>query len=150
RQLPITHSVVSSLRLATGRQRRRVEEQRVSATPSTFRAETPLSEGIEVTFGIERCHAAEPGGCDCLTVYVVRNVARREYTRHTGHRRVAVESGSDTNVTTGHVELALEDAGIRRVTNRDEDAGQWNLTHSPVVVGREPHGGNATGRAEYF
>ena len=50
-------------------------------------------------------------------------VACREYAGHARRRRITFDPGLDDDVVVLHVELAVEEPGIRAVANRDENAG---------------------------
>src|ERR1700741_4438529 len=77
-------------------------------------------ERFEITVGIERSHAAGASGSHRLAVYVIGYVAGGEYPRHAGRRRIPIESALHRDVAATHDELPLEQRGVRRVADGDE------------------------------
>jgi hypothetical protein len=62
-----------------------------------------------------------------LSIHVICDVARGENTRNAGRRRIARDAGLHDDVTVLHVELALEELGVRRVSNCNEEPGDLEI-----------------------
>ena len=75
-------------------------------------------QALEIPFGVEGGHAAGPCRRDRLTVDVVLHVACGEHARDVG---AAALAGDEIAVLV-HVQLALEEVGVRRVADRHEHA----------------------------
>src|SRR5262245_60080743 len=84
-------------------------------------------ELLEVLVRVERCHAARAGRRDRLAVDVVGDVARCEYAWHAGRRRHTAAAAADDDVALFHLELTVEDRGVRGMSDRDEDTGDRDL-----------------------
>ena len=69
-----------------------------------------------------------------MAIDLIGDVAGGEYARHAGRGRTAIETGADRDVAVLHLELTLEDRRVRRMTDRDEGAGDRDLARR--VVGR--------------
>src|SRR5262245_53270988 len=91
---------------------------------------------VEILVRIERSHA--PGTCrgDGLTIHMIRDIASGKYPRNAGRRRRAIRAALDDDVAFAHVELPGEDAGIRRMPDGDEGAGDVQGFDGSAVVGR--------------
>ena len=99
---------------------------------------------------IERRHAAGAGTRDCLAVDVVLHVAGGEHAGHTGHCRHAGEAALGDEVAVFHLQLALEDVGVRLVADRDEAPGQLQLDLLAAGGALQAHAGHAGVVAEHF
>ena len=77
---------------------------------------------IEMLVGVERGHATRTGGGDCLSVDVIGDVARGKYAGDACLGGVAAEAGLDDEVAAFHLQLALEELRVGRVTDGDEHA----------------------------
>ena len=78
---------------------------------------------VEILVRIERSHASGSGGSDGLTIHVIGDVTGGEHAGHAGGGGRALTAALDGDVAVAHVELAGEDAGVRRVADGDERAG---------------------------
>ena len=58
----------------------------------TLRKRSGQAQLIQILLGIQRRHATEPGRSYRLTIHLIGDVARSEYTRHAGHRCPAVQT----------------------------------------------------------
>src|SRR5262245_40596585 len=81
-----------------------------------------LVQPVQEFLGVERRNAAASGAGDGLAIDVVLHVPRRKYARDAGRARVALAAAAGDDVATLHVELPLEDPGVRRVAHRDEQS----------------------------
>src|SRR5207247_2164046 len=93
--------------------------------------------GFQMPLGLERRHAAGPGGRHGLAIDVVLDVARREDARHARlgrpgfHLDVAVRQERD---------LAPENLRVRLVTDRDEEAAHLTVRERPGLEVPQTHG----------
>jgi hypothetical protein len=95
---------------------------------------------VEIFVRIERSHASGSGGGDGLTIHVIGDVASGEDPGHAGGRCRAVAAALDDDVAVAHLELAREDAGVRRMTDGDERArGLDVLDRAAVLRGLDAH-----------
>ena len=85
-----------------------------------------------------------------MAVHVVRHVAGGEHARHAGGGGIAVGAAGDLDVAVVHGQLALEQAGVRRVADGDEDAGNIQLPRLPVRRAGQTRAGDARGVAKHF
>ncbi len=85
--------------------------------------ENGSGDPIEILFCIESGHAAEPGGCDCLAINVICNVARSKNSRDAGGRGVALQAADGGDIAAAHIELAFKNIRVRRVPDRNKNAG---------------------------
>src|SRR4051812_41338616 len=77
---------------------------------------------VEVFVRIECSHASGSGRGDGLTIHVIGDIASGEHPCHARGRGRALAATLDGDVAIAHVELAREDAGVRRVPDGDERA----------------------------
>src|SRR5688500_17342107 len=113
-------------------------------------APAPASALVEELLGVERSHAAEAGRGHRLPVDLVGDVSRGVHAGHAGRGGAAFEPGADRDVAVLHLELALEDRGVRRVADRDEGAGDRDLARAAVAGAAQPHAGDAGVVAEHL
>src|SRR6185369_14029749 len=73
----------------------------------------------EEPLGLQRCHAAQPGGGHRLAIDVVGHVTGGEQARHRGRGRIG--RGPDVTVRL-HLDLAGDEFGRRRMADGDEHA----------------------------
>src|ERR687891_1250103 len=71
---------------------------------------------------IQGRHRARSGRGDRLAVDGIGDIAGSEHARDARRRGIAVETALGHEIAALHVELALEKAGVRRVSDRDENA----------------------------
>src|SRR5262245_2639154 len=99
-----------------------------STTRSVTSALVRGVELVQIFVRIERCHAAGTGGGDRLAIDMIGDVARSEHAGHARLRRVAAEAGLYDQVTAFHFQLPFEELRVRRMADRDEYAGDVELT----------------------
>src|ERR1039457_96587 len=87
---------------------------------------------FQITLRVECRHATGPGAGDRLAIDVVLHVAGREYARSAGRGRHAVLPGYRLDIAVLHLQLSLEDAGIRLVADRDEHAVHGQRRHVAI------------------
>src|SRR6185437_5047549 len=85
------------------------------------------ADRIQKLLRIQCGHAAEARGSDGLAIDLVGDVAGCEYAAHGCGGGAAFQSGADHDVAVAHVELALEDAGVGRVADGHEQAGDGDV-----------------------
>src|SRR6185369_8378809 len=81
-----------------------------------------LLEHFQVAVGIQCGHAACAGRGDGLAVDVVLYVSGGKYPINAGGGEVAFGTAVGADITIIHVKLSLEDGGVGRMTDGDEDA----------------------------
>ena len=81
---------------------------------------------------------------------MVGHVTGREHARHAGRRGVAVGAAADVDVAPVHLELAVEDARVGRVADRDEHAGQFHVRGLPGLDALHAHSGHPGIVAQHF
>src|SRR5689334_17897407 len=91
---------------------------------------------VEIFVRIEGSHATGSGRRDGLAIHVIGDVARGEHAGHARGRRGSITAALDGDVTVTHVELARENARVRRVADGDESAGDVERFDSAAVRGR--------------
>src|SRR5690606_69710 len=104
----------------------------------------------EVAFGVQGGHAARAGRGHRLAVDGVGDVAGGEHALDAGRRGEAAGAAPDDDVAALHVELPLEDAGVRGVADRDEHALHGNLAQLVGLRVPDAHAGHALVVAEHL
>src|SRR5262249_8902488 len=92
-----------------------------------------LVQSFEELLGVERRDAAAAGAGDGLTVDVVLHVPGGEHPGDAGRARVALASTARHDVPALHVDLALEDRGVRGVADCDEQSVNVELLPRSAV-----------------
>src|SRR5690242_15662757 len=105
---------------------------------------------IQELLGIECGHATEAGGGDRLPVDVIGDVAGREHAAHRGGRGIAFQPAVYLDIAVAHVELAFENAGVGRMADRDEHAGDRDVALAAVGGADEAQSGDAGIVAQHF
>src|SRR5207244_9705755 len=111
----------------------RGRHQQASSSRRVWPSISPLrSQGagrFKIRLGVERRHAAGPGGSHRLPVDVIGDVARGKYPGDRRRRRVAFAAAFYLDVTADHAELTFEELRIRRMSDRDENTMHVDVRH---------------------
>src|SRR3546814_4070291 len=86
---------------------------------------------VQKPLRIQRRHAAEAGRGDRLPVVLVGDITGGEHALDRSLRGAAAEPGADLQVTVVHRQLALEQAGVGRMSDGDEET-----VHVDLEIGR--------------
>src|SRR5690606_33502720 len=105
---------------------------------------------VEEALGVQRRHAAEAGRGDGLAVVLVGDVASGEHAFDVGGGGIAGDAGVDLQVAVFHLQLAVEQAGVRVVTDGDEETVGVDVAGAAVLRGLDPHAGHAHAVAQHF
>src|SRR5690606_27413713 len=105
---------------------------------------------VEELLGIQRRHAAGAGRGDRLAVDLVGNVAGGEHARHAGGGGIALQPGPDLDVAVAHLQLPLEQRGVRGVADGDEEALHGDLAGAVVPGRADAHAGDAAVVAQHL
>src|SRR5262249_10881332 len=92
-----------------------------------------LVQSFEELLGVERRDAAAAGAGDGLAVDVILHVSGGEHPGDAGRAGVAVVSAARDDVAALHVDLPLEDRGVRGVAHCDEQAVNVELLPRAAV-----------------
>src|SRR5438034_8690479 len=97
-----------------------------------------VSDGFEVSLAVNRGHAAGACGRDGLPIDMILDIACGKYARNTGLR------SSERQDVASLVErqLIFEQAGIRRMTHGDKDAGARQYGCGTGLQVHEPYAGD--------
>src|SRR5262249_6591284 len=96
-----------------------------SATVILSLPDSGVTERLQIALRFECGHTTRSGSGDRLPVDVILHVARRE---HTADRRASAAGRGEDVAVLVQVELTLEQLGVRRVPDRDEDARHRQLS----------------------
>ena len=77
---------------------------------------------LQKALGVQRGHAARARAGDGLAVHMVLHVAGGKHAGHRGLGGKALRAAFGQQIAVFHLQLALEDVGVRVVTNGDEAA----------------------------
>src|SRR6185436_17885003 len=103
---------------------------------------------IQKPFGVYRSHAPGASRGNRLAIHRVLRVAAGKHTRNIGRSRAAIR---DQVADIIHVELALEQIGVRLVSDRDENSfARKNGFLSRLQVLDSNAGDSRLRRAKYF
>src|SRR5688572_2246061 len=90
---------------------------------------------VEIFIRIESRHASGSGRSDGLTIHVIGDIASGEHAANAGGRGAAFRAALDREVAVAHVELARENARVRRVPDGDERSGDVQRLDGAAVFG---------------
>src|SRR3546814_5574065 len=99
---------------------------------SDWSSDVCSSDLVQKPLRIQRRHAAEAGRSDRLAVVLVGHVAGGEHALDRSLRGAAAEPGADLQVTVVHRQLALEQAGVGRMSDGDEETVHVDLAGTVV------------------
>src|ERR1700733_9667689 len=90
-------------------------------------------ESLKIAVRIERRHAARARRGDRLAVHVIGDVARGKDSRHAGCGGIAGKTAFHDDVAAAGLELILEETGVRRMADRDEEPRNAKLARAAAV-----------------
>ena len=105
---------------------------------------------LEEALNVERGHTATTGGGYCLTVDVIRAIACGKYTFDAGGGGIAGGASADLDVAILHVELTIEDAGVRLVADGDEHTAQADVFGAAIFGVLDAQASDASVVAQHF
>src|SRR3546814_880474 len=94
---------------------------------------------VQKPLRIQRRHAAEAGRGDRLPVVLVGDITGGEHALDRSLRGAAAEPGADLQVTVVHRQLALEQAGVGRMSDGHEDTVHVDLGGTVVAQRLSAH-----------